>query len=161
MTLEVYTDADYAGSVVDRRSTSGYCTMLGGNLVTQRNKKQNVVARSSAEAEFRSMALGMCELLWLKILLNDLRVEWIAPMKLYCDNKPAISIAYNPVQRDWTKHVEVDRHFIKEKLDSGLICTLYILSHNQLADMLTKGLPATVFRRMISKIGMHDMHNQS
>ena len=59
MTLEAYTDADYAGSVVDRRSTSGYFTMLGGNLVTWRSKKQNIVARSSAEAEFRSMALGV------------------------------------------------------------------------------------------------------
>ncbi|KAI3463728.1 hypothetical protein Pfo_020391, partial [Paulownia fortunei] len=70
MTLEAYTDADYAGSLVDRRSTSGYCTLLGGNLVTWRSKKQNVVARSSAESEFRSMAMGICELLWLKIILD-------------------------------------------------------------------------------------------
>ena len=107
------------------------------------------------------MALGMCELLWLKILLNNLRVEWTAPMKLYCDDNSAISITHNPVQHDWTKYVEVDKHFIKEKLGSGLICTPYISSHNQLADVLTKGLPAAVFRRMTSKIGMHDIHNQS
>ena len=60
-------------------------------------QKTNVVSRSSAEAEFCSMALGMCELLWLKILLNDLKIEWNTPMKLYCDNKSAISIAHNPV----------------------------------------------------------------
>jgi len=161
MTLEAYTDVDYAGSVVDRRSTSGYCTMLGGNFVTWRSKKQNVVARSSAETEFRSMALGMCKLLWLKILLNDLKIEWTAPIKLYCDNKSAISIAHNPVQYDRTKHVEVDIHFIKEKLDSGLIYIPYISSHNQLEDVLTKGLPVAMFRRMISKIGMHYIHNQS
>ena len=116
LNLECYTDADYAGALTDRRSTSGYCTLLGGNLVTWRSKKQSVVSRSSAEAEFRSMALGICELLWMKIILEDLRIKWDEPMKLYCDNKAAIAIAHNPVQHDRTKHVEVDRHFIKEKL---------------------------------------------
>nr|KYP51535.1 Copia protein [Cajanus cajan] len=61
-------------------------------------------------------------------------------MRLYCDNKSAISIAHNPVQHDRTKHIEVDRHFIKEKLDSGLICTPYVSTQGQLADILTKGL---------------------
>ena len=75
LVLEAYTDADYAGSVIDRRSTSGYYTFLGGNLVTWRSKKQNVVARSSAEAEFQAMAQGICELLWLKIILEDLKIE--------------------------------------------------------------------------------------
>lgn len=77
--LEAYTDADYAGSTVDRRSTSGYCTFLGGNLVIWRSKKQNVVARSSAESEFRAMAQGICELLWLKIILEDLKIRWEGP----------------------------------------------------------------------------------
>ena len=108
LVLEAYTDADYAGSIMDRRSTSGYCTFLGGNLVTWRSKKQNVVARSSAEAEFRAMAQGVCELLWLKIILEDLKIKWDGPMRLYCDNKSAISIAHNPVQHDRTKHIEVD-----------------------------------------------------
>ncbi|XP_059639648.1 uncharacterized mitochondrial protein AtMg00810-like [Cornus florida] len=72
--VEVYTDADWAGSIVDRRSTSGYCTFVGGNLVTWRSKKQNVVARSSAEAEFRALAYGICEAIWLKRLLEDLKV---------------------------------------------------------------------------------------
>lgn len=159
LTLEAYTDADYAGSMVDRRSTSGYCTFLGGNLVTWRSKKQNVVARSSAEAEFRSMALGICELLWLKIILEDLKIEWRKPMRLYCDNKSAINIAHNPVQHDRTKHIEVDRHFIKEKLDSGLICTPFVPTRNQLADILTKGLSSASFQGIISKLGMEDIHS--
>ena len=72
--VEVFTDADWAGSVTDRRSTSGYCTFIGGNLVTWRSKKQGVVARSSAEAEFRAAALGICEVIWIKRLLEDLKV---------------------------------------------------------------------------------------
>jgi len=63
LSIKSYTDADYVGSIVDRRSTTGYCTFLGGNLVTKKSKKQNVVARSSVEAEFRAMAQGICELL--------------------------------------------------------------------------------------------------
>ena len=159
MTLEAYTDADYAGSVDDRRSTSGYCTFLGGNLVTWRSKKQNVVARSSAEAEFRAMALGICELLWLKIILDDLKIKWNGPMKLYCDNKSAINIAHNPVQHDRTKHVEVDRHFIKEKLDNGTICTPFVSTGNQLADVLTKGLSGSTFQAVIGKLGMDNIHS--
>jgi len=79
---------------------------LCGNLVTWRSKKQNVVARSSAEAEFRAMTQGVCELLWMKIILDDHKIKYEAPMGLVCDNKSAISITHNPVQHDRTKHVE-------------------------------------------------------
>ena len=124
--------------------------------MTWRSKKQNVVARSSAEAEFRAMAQGICELLWLKIILEDLKIKWEGSMKLYCDNKSAINIAYNSVQHDQTKHIEVDRHFTKEKLDSGLICTPYVSSQGQLADILTKGLSSSNFERIVSKLGMEN-----
>ena len=97
--MEVYIDVDYEGSIIDRKSTSGYCMFLGGNLVTWKSQKQNVVARSSAEAEFWAMAQGVCELLWMRIILNDLKVACEEPMILYCDNKSAISIAHNPVQQ--------------------------------------------------------------
>jgi len=107
------------------------------------------------------MALGVCELLWLKILLDDLKITLVEPMRLYCDNKSAISIAHNPVQHDRIKHVEVDRHFIKEKLDSGLICTPYISSCEQLADILTKGLPTAVHQKLTSKLRMDDIDSQS
>ena len=83
------------------------------------------------------MAQGICELLWIKSLLKDLKVEQTDSMSLYCDNKVAISIAHNPVQHDRTKHVEIDRHFIKEKLSSGIICILFVKSGDQVADVLT------------------------
>ncbi|BBH03130.1 transposable element gene, partial [Prunus dulcis] len=103
--LEGYTNADYARNITDRHFTSGYFTFVGGNLVTWRSKKQNVVSRSFAESEYRGIAQGVCE-----ILLD-------AATKLYCDNQYAFEIANNPVQHDRTKHVEVDWHFIKEKLE--------------------------------------------
>jgi len=159
VSFEAYMNADYARSVVDRRSTTGYCTFLGGNLVTWKSKKQSVVARSSAEAEFRAMTQGICELLWLNIILDVLKIRWDEPMRLYCDNKSEISIAHNPVQHDRTKHIEVDRHFIKEKLDNGLICTPYVSTQNQLADILTKGLNCINFERIISKLGMENIYS--
>lgn len=127
--------------------------------MTWRSKKQSVVAPSNVEVEFRSMALGICELLWLKLILEDLKVKWKAPMKLYCDNKLVIKIAHNPVQHNHTKHVEVDRYFIKEKLDSDLICTPFVSARNQLANLLTKGLPSAVFQKITSKLGMEDIHS--
>ena len=107
------------------------------------------------------MALGICELLWLKIILEDLGIAREGPMKLYCDNKSAINIAHNPVQHDRTKHVEIDRHFIKEKLDSGLIYTPYVPSSDQLADVLTKGLCSINFQILIDKLGMEDIHSSA
>ena len=145
--------------IVDRRSTTGYCTFLGENLVTWKSQKQSVVARSSAEAEFRAMVQGICELLWLKIILEDMKVKWGEPMRLYCDNKSAISITHNLVQHDRTRHIEVDRHFIKEKLDSGLICTSYVSTQGQLADILTKGLNSSNFKRIISKLRMENTYS--
>ncbi|KAG8499583.1 hypothetical protein CXB51_006239 [Gossypium anomalum] len=136
--IEAYTDADWAGSITDRRSTSGYCTFVWGNLVTWRSKKQSVVARSSAEAEFRSMAQGICEMMWLKRIMEELRKPITSPMKLYYDSKAAISIAHNPVQHDKTKHVEIDKHFIKEKIKESQVCMRLFLQNNRLLTYSSK-----------------------
>ena len=98
--VEAYTDADWVGCISDRRSTSGYRTYVGGNLVTWRSKKHNVVVRSSEEAEFQVVAQGMCELIWIRRILQELKVLEALPMKLYCDNKETISISHNPVLHD-------------------------------------------------------------
>ncbi|KAB2630265.1 hypothetical protein D8674_007784 [Pyrus ussuriensis x Pyrus communis] len=143
--IEGFTDADWAGSIGDRRSTSGYFTFVGGNLVTWRSKKQKVVSRSSAEAEFRGMAHGICELLWLRKLLARLGFKPKETMRLYCDNKSARDIADNPVQHDRTKHVEVDRHFIKEKLERKIVSIPFVSSDEQLADVLTHAVCSREF----------------
>jgi len=159
--VTIYTDADWAGSEEDRRSISGYCTQVWGNLVTWRSKKQAVVARSSAEAEYRAMAHGICEAIWIKRLLEELKIECEFPMQLFCDNKATISIAYNPVHHDRTKHVEVDRHFITEKLESGMISIEYVPTKQQVADILTKGLHGPAFEELASKLGLIDIYVQA
>ena len=116
-----------------------------------------MVARSSAEAEFRSMAQGICEGLWVKKVLENLRMTVQLLIMLYCDNKAAISIAQNPVQHDRTKHVEIDRHFNKEKLEDGVVCIPFVPSTLQRADVLTKGLVKTQFEEEINKLGMIDI----
>ena len=104
------------------------------------------------------MAQGICELLWMKIVLDDLKIKYEVPMK-FCDNKSTISIAHDPIQHDKTKHIEVDWHFIKEKLKSGLIITTYIPSRHQLVDVLTKGLTTKQFQDLTSNLGMIDIHS--
>ncbi|RVW99246.1 Retrovirus-related Pol polyprotein from transposon TNT 1-94 [Vitis vinifera] len=157
--IEIFSDADWAGSVTDRRSTSGYCSFVWGNLVTWRSKKQSVVARSSAEAEFRAMAQGICEGIWLNRLLEELRVPLKHPMVLYCDNQAAISIAKNPVHHDRTKHVEIDRHFIKEKIEEGVFKVSYTPTNCQTADILTKALARGNFEDLTEKLGMINIYN--
>ncbi|EXB29675.1 Phospholipid:diacylglycerol acyltransferase 1 [Morus notabilis] len=150
--IEGFTDVDWVGSIEDKRSTSGYCTFVWGNLVTWRSKKQTVVARSSAEAH------GISEMLWLKLLLEELEMKINLPLKIDCDNlridcdnKAAISISCNPVHHDQRKHAEVDRYFIKEKIEDGILCITYVSTSDQVADVLTKALARKMFERQIDK----------
>jgi hypothetical protein len=161
MRIEMYTDADWADCQDDRKSTSGHCAFSGGNLVSWRSKKQNVVARSIAEAEYRAMALGVSEGVWLQRLLLELGLREKSPIMLYCINKAAINIANNPVQHDRTKHVEVDRHFIKEKLDNGEIRLPFVRTTEQLADVFTKGLHTAEFSNIICKMNMKNIYSSS
>ena len=153
-----YTDSDWAGNMKDRKSTAGYFTFVGGNLVTWRSKKQNVVALSSAEAEFRGMVKGICELLWLKKLLTEIGIAPNSEMNLFCDNKAAIAISHNPVQHDITKHVEVDWNFIKQNIEEKIIQLLFVKSKDQLADILTKSVSAKNFYNSLDKLGIRDIY---
>ena len=113
-----------------------------------------MVALSSAEAEFRGVAKGITEILWLKKLLCELNFPPTEACKLFCDNKAAIGISENPVQHDRTKHVEIDRHFIKEKLEKKIIHIPHVKSEDQLADILTKAVPAEVFETTLTELGI-------
>ncbi|CAL9014728.1 unnamed protein product, partial [Prunus brigantina] len=121
-------------------------------------KKQNIVSRSSAEYEYIGIAQGVCEILWLRWLLAEIGFRPDAATKLYCDNQSAFEIANNPVQHDRTKHVEVDRYFIKEKLEHKLISIPFVPSSEQLADMLTHAMSKHRFEDSLDKLGIIDIY---
>nr|GEY76601.1 putative copia-type protein [Tanacetum cinerariifolium] len=140
LNIQIFTDADWSGDKKNRRSTSGYFSLVGGNLVTWKSKKQKLISLSSAEAEFRGIAKGLAEALWIRKLVSEI---WFPPKKsiwIMSDNKAAIQISKNPVQHDRTKYVEVDRHFIKEKLEAEIIKLPFVKSEDQLVDILTKAV---------------------
>ena len=158
LSLEAYTDSDWAGSVIDRRSTSGYCTFLGGSLVTWRSKKQKEVSLSSAEAELRALKRGVSECRWLKHLLEDIGSYDGLGIRLFCDNQSALAIVKNPVQHDRTKHMALNRHYLSENIDREVIRPTFIPSAEQKADIFTKALPGPRFQQMVSKLGMINIH---
>ena len=116
--VTIYTDSDCASSVDDSRSTSGYCSFLGSSLITWPSKKQSEVSLSSAEAELRALTKGVCEVMWLKDILTDLRLCSSRPIILYSDCQSAITMAKNLVHHDRTKHARIDQHYIKEKINT-------------------------------------------
>ncbi|XP_071704970.1 secreted RxLR effector protein 161-like [Rutidosis leptorrhynchoides] len=144
----IYTDASWTGEKGDRKSTSGFFTLVGGNLVAWRSKKQKVISLSSAESEFRGIAKGVVESLWIKKLLTEIGFPSKEAIQIFCDNEAAIAISENRVQHDRTKHVEIDRHFIREKLDGEIISLPSIRSEDQLADILTKSVNGEVLSKL-------------
>lgn len=154
-----HTNVDYASSIVDKRSTSRYYLFLAENLITLHNKKQPVVSRSSMKSKLKAMAQDVCEILWIKGILEDLKIQYESPMKLFCDNKSSINIAHNLMHHDQTKHVEVDYHFIKKEIENETLSIQHVRSKEQCANIFTKKFYGPTIRRLLGKLGMVDIHS--
>ena len=157
--LRAYCDSDWTGCPITRRSTTGYCVFLGPSLVSWRSKRQKTVSLSSTEVKYCAMTVACCELTWLRYLLKDLGVLHPEPALLYCDNEAALHIAANPVFHERTRHIEMDCHYIRDKIQDGSVATRFVNFAHQLADVLTKALGKDVFTSMIYKLGVRDIHS--
>ncbi|KAK4378798.1 hypothetical protein RND71_000660 [Anisodus tanguticus] len=144
-TFVSYTDADWGGCPDTRHSTSGYCMFLGNNLVSWSAKRQSTLSRSSAEAEYRGVANMVYESCWLRNLLLVLHCPIQKVILVYCDNVSVIYLSGNPVQHQRTKHIEMDIHFVREKVARGQVRVCRVPSRYQIVDIFTKGLPSVLF----------------
>ncbi|KAJ9543733.1 hypothetical protein OSB04_023440 [Centaurea solstitialis] len=143
--LVAYSDADWGGCPDTRRSTSGYCVFLGDSLLSWSSKRQPTLSRSSAESEYRGVANAVAETSWLRNLLLEHHFPLRRATIVYCDNVSAVYLSSNPVQHQRTKHVEMDIHFVREKVALGQVRVLHVPSSSNYADIFTKGLPSSLF----------------
>ncbi|GKD83872.1 hypothetical protein Tco_1350711 [Tanacetum coccineum] len=151
--LKGYSDSDYAGCNMDRKSTSGACQLLGGKLVCWSAKKQQFVAMSSAEAEYVAAAGCCANILWMKSQLTNYDIIY-EKVPIFCDNTSAIAISNNPVLHSRTKHIDIRYHFIRDHILKGDIELHFIPTQYQLADIFTKPLDEPTFKRLIIELGM-------
>uniref|UniRef100_A0A2N9EQQ9 Reverse transcriptase Ty1/copia-type domain-containing protein n=1 Tax=Fagus sylvatica TaxID=28930 RepID=A0A2N9EQQ9_FAGSY len=154
LNLYGFSYANWAGCPDTRRSTTGYCIYLGANCISWASKKQATVSRSSAEAEYRAMASATAELTWLTYLMRDLGISPSTTPTLFCDNTSALHMTVNPVFHARTKHIELDFHFVREKVAAGAITTRYIPSQAQIADIFTKAVSKDTFHKFRLKLGV-------
>lgn len=152
--LNCYSDADYAGDLDTRRSTSGFVIMSAGGAVSWCSQRQKTVALSTTEAEYIAATQTVKEIIWLNLLLVELTKSSPKTPNLYVDNQSAIKLIKNPEFHKRTKHIDVQYHFIREKFGEGVFELHYVPTNNQIADILTKALPREKFTRFLHMMGI-------
>ncbi|XP_039007434.1 secreted RxLR effector protein 161-like [Hibiscus syriacus] len=140
LSLTGFADASWGADIDDRRSTSGYCIYFGGNLVAWSSRKQQVVARSTAEAEYRSVACASAEMIWLESLLSELHIVPHGKPTLWCDNSSAVAVCANPVLHSKFKHVKLDLFFVREMIAAGKLQVLEVPAYEQVGRTIIWGL---------------------
>ena len=151
-----FSDSDWAGDIVTRRSTSGYVFKLGQSTISWSSKRQQTVAKSSTEAEYVALAMATQEVVWLRRLLSDLGIDTSAPTELREDNQGAIDLSKNPKHHGRTKHIDVSHHFTRERIAMNEIDVKYVPSNQNLADVMTKPLPRVPFEKFRDELGVHE-----
>ena len=153
LSLRGFSDADFAGCRLDRKSTSGTCQFLGSSLVSWSSRKQSSVAQSTTEAEYVAAASCCSQLLWMISTLRDFGLSF-SRVPLLCDSTSAISVAKNLVLHSKTKHIDVRYHFLRDHQEKGDIELCHVDTQNQLADILTKPLDQATFARLRGELGV-------
>ncbi|GJS76323.1 hypothetical protein Tco_0726204 [Tanacetum coccineum] len=151
--LEAYTDSDYAGASLDRKSTTGGCQFLGSRLISWQCKKQTIVANSTTEAEYVAASSCCGQVLWIQNQMLDYGYNFMNT-KIYIDNESTICIVKNPVFHSKTKHIEIRHHFIRDSNEKKLIQMIKIHTDYNVADLLTKAFDVGRFQYLIACIGM-------
>jgi len=154
LTITAYTDADWAGSIDDRKSTSGNAFFLGDCLVSWLSKKQSSISLSTAEAEYIAAKYSCTQILWMKEALKDLDICIDQPITVYYDKTSAISLSKNPVMHSRTKHIPIKYHFLHEQVAEQNIILECISTKEQIADIFTKALPREAFEYLHQKMGV-------
>jgi hypothetical protein len=153
LALHGFSDADFAGCQLDRKTTSGTCQFLGSSLVSWSSRKQSSVAQSTTEAEYVAAASCCSQLLWITYTMSDF-VEEYTHVPLQCDNTSAISVAKNLVLHSKTKHIEVRYNFLRHNVEKGNIALIHVPTHDLLADIFTKPLDQTTFSHLRGELGV-------
>ncbi|GJT92081.1 retrovirus-related pol polyprotein from transposon TNT 1-94 [Tanacetum coccineum] len=151
--LTAFSDADHAGCIDTRKSTSRGIQFLGDKLVSWMSKKQDCTAMSSAEAEYVALSASCAQVMWMRTQLQDYGFNY-NKIPLYCDSQSAIAISCNPVQHSRTKHIHTRYHFIKEQVENSIIELYFVRTEYQLVDMFTKALSEDRFQYLVRRIGM-------
>jgi len=150
-----YSDADWAGDIDTRRSTSGYVFLLNGGCISWRSKKQRTVALSSTEAEYMALSEATQEAVWLKAFMRELGEDvGDGALTVYEDNQGAIALAKNPEFHKRTKHIDIRYHFVREKVEDGQVMLEYCPTQEMLADLMTKPIAAAQFDALRTKLGI-------